>query len=339
MASSMDKDFWLSCGHHLLDREAGGGLVATDEFLKVYLARPELSPPPEACAAERVLHAGLLAEPRRLVAEQEVAVIADTDARENWQVMLAFRDHLTGHRTIEAAYLDIIRRGIKVPHLFINQLVHVILRNALDDCDDPYVLRAAELFFRPQRMTLHEGSLIAADEETIAGKSDTPVSPLVSMLGIPAEAEIDVMNDDNAEHYYEHSDQFHVALDLTGGRRGTSALATVIARWVGHLLAVETKVEALTEVREEKFSWYVGLDADGTRIGDALWNGEQLDEQTQTRVVALFRLTFRDPDVVMDKVKGEPIYLILAMDKDKVLRFKPQNLVTGLPIKHLEAVT
>ena len=36
------KDFWLSCGHHLLDRDAGGGLVVTDEFLKVYLARPEL---------------------------------------------------------------------------------------------------------------------------------------------------------------------------------------------------------------------------------------------------------------------------------------------------------
>ena len=233
MASSANKDFWLSCGHHLLDRDAGGGLVATDEFLKVYLARPELTPPPDACAAERALHAGLLAEPRRQVAAAEIAAIADADARENWQVMLAFRDHLTGHRTIEAAYLDIIRRGIKIPHLFINQLVHVILRNALDDCDDPYVLRAAELFFRPQRMTLHEGSLIAADEETISGKSETPVSPLVSMLGIPAEAEIDVMNDDNAEHYFEHSDQFHVALDLTGGRRGLQALGTVIARWVG----------------------------------------------------------------------------------------------------------
>jgi len=58
--------------------------------------------------------------------------------------------------------------------------VHVILRNASTIADDPYVLRAAELLFRPQRMTLHEGSLIAADEETISGKSDTPVSPLVS---------------------------------------------------------------------------------------------------------------------------------------------------------------
>ena len=63
-----------------------------------------------------------------------------------------------------------MRRGVgQTPPLFLNQLVHVILRNALDGCDDAYVLRAAELFFRPQRMTLHEGSLIAADEETIAG--------------------------------------------------------------------------------------------------------------------------------------------------------------------------
>ena len=69
----------------------------------------------------------------------------------------------------------------------------MILRNALDGCDDPFVLRAAELFFRTQRMTLHEGALIAADEETIGGTSGTPISPLVSMLGMPAEAEIDVM--------------------------------------------------------------------------------------------------------------------------------------------------
>jgi hypothetical protein len=339
MALLANKDFWLSCGHHLLDRDAGGGLIATDEFLKVYLARPELTPPREACVVERTLHAALLAEPRRAVPADQIAAIADADARENWQVMLAFRDQLTGHRTIEAAYLDIIRRGIKVPHLFINQLVHVILRNALDGCDDPYVLRAAELLFRPQRMTLHEGSLIAADEETISGKSDTPVSPLVSMLGIPAAAEIDVMNDDNAGHYFEHSDQFHVALDLTGGRRGLQALGLVIARWVDHLLAVAVEVELLTEMRETKLSWYVGLDTEGTKIGDALWNGEELDEAAQARVVGLFRLTFRDPDVVMDKVKGEPVYLILAMDRDKVLRMKPQNLVTGLPIKHLETVT
>jgi hypothetical protein len=333
------KDFWLSCGHHLLDRYEGGGLVVTDDFLKVYVARPELTPPPDACVVEKTLHSALMADPRRPVAADEIESIADADARENWQVMIAFRDHLVRHRTLEAAYLDIVRTGAKVPHIFLNQLVHVILRNALNGCDDPFVLRAGELFFRTQRMTLHEGSLIAADEETISGTSNTPVSPLVSMLGIPAEAEIDIMTDDNAEHYFEHSDLFHVALDMTAGRRGLLALAEAMRRWIAHLLNVGVTVEPLTELRDAKITWYAGLDQDGSRIGDLLWNGEELDERTNARVVGLFSLTFLDPAVVMDKVRGDPIYLILAMTDDKLLRFKPQNLVTGLPVRQLEAVT
>jgi hypothetical protein len=339
MDSTSSKDFWLSCGHHLLDRDAGGGLVLTDEFLKAYLARPELAPPAEACAAERALHAALLGAPRRPVAASEIAAMADPDARENWQVMLTFRDQLISHRTLEAAYLDLVRRGAKVPHLFINQLVHAILRNALDGCSDPYVLRAAELFFRPQRMTVHDGSLIAADEETLAGTSGAPVSPLVSMLGIPAEAEIDVMNDDNAEFYFHHSDSFHVALDLTAGRRGLQALATAIERWIAHLLAIKVAVEPFTEVRDANLAWYVGLDAEGTRIGDALWSGDEVDEATRARVIGLFWLRIRDRTVVLDKIKDDPVCLILAMDRDKVLRMKPQNLVTGLPIKQREVVT
>jgi hypothetical protein len=333
------RDFWLSCGHHLLDRDEGGGLLLTDDFLKVYLARPELAPPPAACAAERRLHAALLDDPRRPVDDAEIAAVADPDARENWQVMLAFRDLLTGHRTLEAAYLGIVRRGLRVPHLFLNQLVHVILRNALDGCEDPYVLRAAELFFRPQRMTLHEGSLIAADEEAIAGLKPTPVSPLVSMLGIPDEAAIDVLNDDNAEHYFAHSDRFHVALDLTSGRRGHEAVAAAMARWVRHLLSIDASIEPFVEERDANLAWYVGLNAEGTRIGDALWNGEALDDATRGGIVGLYRLTFADPSVVLDKVRGEAVYLILAMGADKVLRFKPQNLITGLPIRQLEAAS
>jgi hypothetical protein len=331
------KDFWLSCGHHLLDRDAGGGLLLTDDFLKVYLARPELVPPPEACAAERNLHASLLANPRKTVASQEIAAIADLDARENWQVLLAFRDQLMALRTLEAAYLDIVRRDVRVPHLFLNQLVHVILRNALDGCEDPYVLRAAEIFFRPQRITLHEGSLIVADEETISGNSTGPVSPLVSMLGIPAEAEIDVMNDDNAEHYFEHSDQFHVALDLSGGQRGHQALAQAIVRWIRHLLAIDVEVEPFSEARDVNFTWYAGLDAEGTKIGDALWKGDALDEAVLRRIVGLYRLTFRDPSDVKEAQREQPVYLILAAGADMVLRFKPQNLVTGLPIEHVKA--
>jgi hypothetical protein len=338
------KDFWLSCGHHLLDRDAGGGLVVTDEFLKAYLARPELAPPPEACIAERSLHQLLLAEPRRPVQPLELAAIEDADARENWGVMIAFRDRLIAHRTVEAAYLDLVRRGVRgTPPLFMNQLVHVILRNILDGCEDAFVLRAAELFFRPQRVTLHDGSLIAADEETVAGISPQPVSPLVAMLGLPAAGEIDVLNEENAESYWERSDRFDLALDLTAGRRGLEAFGKVIQAWIAHLLPAEVEVEPLIEARDVNLAWYVGLDAEATGIGDALWHGEELDEAARKRIVGLYRLTFCNAHAVahavLEQAKGEPIYLILAMTPDRMVRMKPQNLVTGLPIAHLEPVS
>ena len=188
-------------------------------------------------------------------------------------------------------------------------------------------------------MTLHEGSLIAADEETVAGTSGTPTSPLVSMLGLPPEAQVDIINDDNAEHYFEHSDQFHMAIDLTAGRRGLEALAEAIRRWIKHVAGVDVTVEPLTELRDAALSWYVGLDADATRIGDTLWNGGDLDEAMAGQVVGIFRLTFGDPNVTLERLRGEPVYLILAMTHDKLLRMKPQNLLTGLPIRHLEAAT
>jgi hypothetical protein len=329
-------DFWLSCGHHLLDRDDGGGLKVTDEFLKVYLARPELIPPPEACAVERTLHAALLADPRMVVAASDVAVIADADARENWHMLVEFRDHLLRHKTLEAAYADLVRNGLgKTPPLFVSQLVHVILRNALDGVTDARVVRAAEMFFRTQRATMHEGSLVVADEETVGGVNTSPVTPLVSMLGIPAEAEIDIISDDNAASYWERSDRFDMALDLTGGRAGLIALAEAMRRWIAHVLGVDVMIEPLTALRDAPLTWYVGLDADATRIGNKLWNGDDIDEAA---MVGLFALTFRDPSIMLDKVRGEPVYLILSMTGDKTIRMKPQNLITGLPIRHLEAV-
>lgn len=333
------KDFWISCGHHLLDRDQGGGLLVTDDFLKVYLARPELIPPPEACVVEKTLHGALMADPRRAISPSDIAAIADADARENWQVLIAFRDLLLRHKTLEGAYAELLRNGPgKTPLLFVNQLVHVILRNALDGVEDAQVVRAGELFFRTQRVTLHEGSLLAADEEIIGGINPAPQSPLVSMLGIPADAHIHVLKDDNASSYWERSDQFDMAIDLTAGHAGLVALAEVMRRWIKHVLGVEVTIEPLKELREVNLAWYVGLDADATKIGDMMWNGEAIDEAAMSRVVGLFALTFRDPSIVLDRVKGEPVYLILAMTPEKIIRLKPQNLATGLPIRHLEAV-
>jgi hypothetical protein len=334
------KDFWLSCGHHLVDRDASGRLLLTDAFIKAYLARPELMPPPEACQAERGLHAGLLARPRRCVDEGEIAAILDPDARENWAQMIAFRDHLLRHRTLEAAYLDLACRGVgRTPPLFLSHLVQVILRGALEGCDDPFMLRAAELLFRAQRLTVHEGSLIAADEEVIAGASAGPLSPLVSMLGLPAGAGIDVLGGHNVEDYWRRSDAFNMALDLTTSRRGLAALGAVMTSWIRQILAIEVAIEPLAEIRDVVLAWYIGLDATGTEIGNALWNGEAIDDKRRASVVGLYRLTFGNPEIVADAVGREPVYLILAMGPDKVLRMKPQNLLAGLPVRTLEAAT
>jgi hypothetical protein len=332
-------DFWQSSGYHLLDRDEWGSLVVTDEFLKAYLARPEIAPPRDACSAERSLHAALLQHPTQPVSSAQIAALADPDARENWQLLIQLRDRLLRLRTVEAAYLDIVRKGTKIPHLFLNQLVHLILRNALDRCNDAFVLRAAELFFRAQRLTTHDGSLVAADEETVSGLGNRPLSPLVTMLGLPAEAQIDVLNEENSTSYWQRSDRFDMALDLTVNRRGLSALGEVITCWILHLLALDVTVEPLVELRDVSLYWYVGLDAEGTRIGDALWEGEELGDAARSSVIGLYRLTFADRTAVLEKLRGEPVYLIAAMAPDKTLRLKPQNLISGLPLSTRESVS
>jgi len=333
-------DFWIACGHHLLDREEGGGLRVTDEFLKAYFARPELMPPDDACPIERRLHRELLADPRQAVSAVEIAGIVDADARENWQFVLAFRDLLLRHPTLEAAYLASVRSGANdLPPLFVNQLVHVILRNALDGCDDPFVLRAAELFFRTQRILPHEHALLLGDEEIVGGRSPTPVLSLMSMLGATTDTVVDVLSEENAEAYWQRSDQFDMALDLTAGGRGPAALAQAITRWVSHLLGIDVVIEPLRALRETRLTWYVGLDADATRLGDRLWHGDDLGERDADRVLALFRLTLADSSRALDDVSSEPVYLILSMTADQKLRMKPQNLLTGLPVKCLEMVT
>lgn len=329
------RDFWLACGHHMLDRNPDDRLTLTDEFLKVYLARPELAPPPEACAAERGLFAALLDNPRRQVSDRKIAAIADADARENWRHMIAFRDHLIRHDTIEAAYVALVRETKRVPPLFLDHLVQLILRNVLDGIDDVYMLRAAEMLFRPQRLTINAGSLIAADEEHI----DTFVnSPLVAMFGLPPVGDIEVLNDENAATYWQRSDRFDMALDLSAGRRGLAALGGVFERWIKHLLALDVTIKSLTGPTKVALCWYVGLDAEATRLGDGLWLGGAPDENERAGIVAVFKLTFADPSRMIEQLADEPIYLILAMTAERALRLKPQNLLTGLPIRELTTV-
>ena len=330
------RDFWLACGHHLVDRDVRGRLAVTDEFLKAYLARPELAPPAQACAAERSLHQTLLEDPRRRVASAEIAAIADKDARENWELMIAWRDHLVRHGTLEAAYLDSVRRNLAFAPMFIDQLVQLILRNILDDCEDAFVARAAELFFRTQQLILQDGYLMSADEETVAIAQT--FSPLTSILGLPGGAAVQVLSEACTQDYWHRSDQFDWALDLTAGHRGLAALGEVIRRWVRHMLSVDVRVSAVSELRDVPLEWYLGLDAEATRMGDVLWRGAELDAADQGRLVGLYELTFAD-DAQMDaSLSGAPTYVLMAMAKDWRLRVKPQNLLNGLPLRRPEAV-
>jgi len=328
------RDFWLACGHHLLDKDEHGRLLATDEFFKAYLARPEIVPPDDACSAELALHQALLSNPRQTVEPGRVEAIIDGDARENWSLMIAWRDHLAAYASLESAYLAIVRRQLKFPRIFLDQLVQAILRNILDDCDDVFMLRAAELLFRSQKLTSHEGSLLASDEEAVSGSSAKPVSPLNSLLGLAAQTQVDVLSEENTDLYWERSDTFDMSLDLTAGRRGLAALGLVLTRWVRHLLGIDVKIDAVAELLDENLVWYVGLDADATRIGDALWNGDKLCEADRRLVVGLYRMAFAPYAEVIARVQGAPTHMILAMSADYTLRLKPQNLIIGLPIQH-----
>ncbi|WP_099865301.1 DUF6352 family protein [Pararhizobium haloflavum] len=327
------REFWVASGHHMTRRRADGWLAVTDELLLTYLARPEIVPPPEACVVERALHQRLLADPRAFVEEDTLAALADPDARENWEFMLAFRDLLVVNETIEGAYLAIVRQRMAVPPLFLNQLVHLVMRNALEGCEDPFVLRAAELFYRPQRASVRDGALLMADAELVETvEAEQAASPLTAMFAESGVGELDVMDETNAWTYWSRSDAHTMALNFGGNAHARTALATAIAVFVHHLLQVQVAVEPLIDVSEPQFRWFVGLDAEATAIGNALWRNEGVDPSAMQRLIGLFRLRFIDEQRAEEAARGHPTYLLMAMTRDKEIRLKPQNLVTGLPI-------
>ena len=331
------REFWVASGHHLTRRADHGGLVATPELIMAYLARPELMPPADACEAERCLHARLLADPLRPVSKEDIAALADADARENWTFMMAFRDRLIAAPSLESVYVTLARKGAgDLPPIFMSQLCQLILRNALEGCDDPYTLRAAELFYRSQQAAVHEGALLLADAEVIEAQGhaqhDMHLSPLSALLQPQAFGEMDVMDDENAWTYWSRSDAHTMAMNIGGNPKARAGLSRVIERWVAHLLGVAIKVEPIASIEDRDWRWFVGLDGEGTRIGNALWNGVALDANAGERIVALMRLTIEDARLVDERVGTRPVYLILAMGTDKLVRLKPQNLVVGLPL-------
>ena len=327
----MAGDFWLSSGHLLLDRTPEGRLEVTDDFLRAYLARPEIGPVEESCAEELALHRALLANPRLEVGAERLAALADADARENYEVWLGFRDVLVSRPTLEEGYLALVHGGTgRVPALFLDQLVHVILRTMLEGVGEPMRARAAELLFRSQRVNIQDGAVLVADEDTVDERSrDGGFGGLGRLLAESGTGvrgvDLDVMTEGNSGEYWARSDRFDMVLEVGFPKPGLDALCRVLEHWVRHLLGVVVRIHPVQQISDERWSWHVGLDTEATGIMNALYNGEEVGAERLARVLALFRLEFDDPGVMLDRVAGRPVYMAMAMTADRKLRLKPQK--------------
>ena len=322
------REFWVASGHHLTQLDATGRMQVTDALILAWLARPEIMPPPEACAAEVALHTRLLATPLAEVPQSERDMLRDPDARENWDFLLTLRDTLLAAGSIEAGYLALVRGRVRLPHLFYDQLVQLIMRNALNGCDDVHTLRAAEMFFRPQRAFVQDDALMLADDELVSELEEGIHSnPLFAMMNGGVE-NLDVLNETNSWTYWSRSDAHTMVLPFGADPAARAGFATAVARFVHHLLGQPVTVTPMMAAEDVDLQWYVGLDPAGTAVGNALWNGTA----PPAALVGLFALTFDSPHGVLPQIGTQPVFLLVGLDDSNVIHFKPQNLVTGLPL-------
>jgi len=332
-------DYWASCGYGLLAVDADRRLAVTDAFLRHFLLRPELAPLDDSCAAELALHERLLADPRARVSEADVARVADDDARSNYAIWLRYRDRLLAAPTLEAAYTGLFAgEGVNVPPQLVHELTQILLRHILGDDADALQARAAEMLFRPQKVSIAEdGAVMAADETTVELYATTGgFGSLGDLLARNRTAvrtiDLDVLSEDNALDYWERSERFDFAVSLNRGQRALSALCRVLERWIAHFLSVEVSIVPQREIRDARWIWHVGLDAEASALLNDLYNRIEVSDERMERLLCLFELNFADPAAMRASVAGRPVYLAMAMDRDRRLRLKPQNLLLNLPL-------
>lgn len=332
------RDYWRHCGYDLLDKTAEGHLVLTDEFLRSLLERPELAPVPQSCEAEVALHQRLVAEPRAEV-DAQLAALADEDARSNYAVWLRFRGRLTAQPTLEASYMALFRgEGVDVPPVFVHQLTQILLRHALGGGATAMQARAAEMLFRAQRITvLDNGQVMAADDETVERHAISAnfgtLGELLKRGGAPMRAaELDVLDDDNADVYWQRDESHDLAVSLNHGQPALVALCRVLEAWVRHFLQTAVRIEPAHRISEDQWFWHVGLDAQASAALNDLYQGRDVSEERLSALLCLFRLEFDEPAVMRADIAGRPVYLAMAMDDERRLKLKPQNLLLNLPL-------
>ncbi len=332
------QDFWSTSGFKSLAKNDHGWLRVTPDYLRFILQRPELAPIAESGARERALHARLLDDPLSALSAEQLAGIEDADARGNYVYFLRLRKSLLDAVTLERFYLQTFRKGVvDLPPVFLEMAAHAITRGLLDGADDPYEVRAGELFFRRQRMSTEGGQVLAADADTIQVFAETggfgSVGRLIAQQGTPlASVNMDVMSHENAQLYWFRENRYSYLLDMTHGRPGEQALAGLLAKWVKHFFGVNVTIAPVATVSDDAWRWHVGLDAEATAILNDLYEGNDVDDARQKRLISLFKLDFHDAGDMRTDVAGKPVYLGMAITEDNVLKLKPQNLLLNLPL-------
>jgi hypothetical protein len=332
-------DFWRSCGYRLVAQGSRGTLRVTDDFLRSFLARPELAPVRDSGPAELALHDALLAAPRAGIEAARVEAVEDSDARENYRIWLRFRDRLLAADSLEAAYLALFRgEGVDVPPVFVAQLTQILLRHILGEDAEPLAARAAEMLFRPQKIAVTEdGAVMAADEATIELYAESggfgSLGELLAQNRTPLRTlDLDVLDEANAAVYWERDERHDLSVSLNRGRPAIAALTRVMQAWIAHVHGVDVAIRGERENDDAPGIWHVGLDAEASAILNDLYNRQAVDEARMRRLLCLFRLDFADPSDMRAAIAGRPVWLAMAMDERNRLRLKPQNLLMNLPL-------
>ena len=276
-------------------------------------------------------------EPRRGIGEAELAAVEDEDARDNYRILLRFRQKLLDAGTVEGCYMNLFKAAIDIPPMFVDQLVHVVLRNVLDGCDDPLRLRAADIFWRNQKATLQEGHVLLADLETVemhaSGHRYGSIGRLiVEAQGDLAQTDLDVLERANAALYWERESRHDTVISLTYGRPALDAFCRVMEAWVAHFFNLKVAIKPVRKIDEPRWAWHIGLDAESSAILNELWAGSEVEHGRMRRILSLFEMRFDDPALMRPEIAGRSVYLALACDADQVLNMKPQNLLTNLPL-------
>jgi hypothetical protein len=77
-------NFWPSTSYQTLQVNQDNQLIVTDDFLRMYLSRPELSLIPQSCLKERQIHEALVINPRQEVSEEMLCLLYTSDAADDY---------------------------------------------------------------------------------------------------------------------------------------------------------------------------------------------------------------------------------------------------------------